>query len=70
MPAKNNKQRSRQKAIKPAYQMITNVQVKTREVNTDFGKWDKQFKVAINNGAIPDGDLTKGLPNHFDKNEW
>ena len=56
--------------IKAAEGMIAIVQVKTTDVNTNLGTWDRQFKNAIKNGAIPDSDLLKGLSNDFDKNEW
>lgn len=45
---------------------------KSREegVNTDLSTWDSHFKMAIEKGSAPEGDLFKGLSNDFDNNEW
>jgi antitoxin component of MazEF toxin-antitoxin module len=49
--------------------MITITKVATN-VNTDLKTWDAQFKNAIKNGYLPEGDLFDGIENEFDKNEW
>ena len=41
-----------------------------QKVNTDLSTWDKQFKDAIKNGALPDNDLFEEMQNDFDKTEW
>jgi antitoxin component of MazEF toxin-antitoxin module len=42
----------------------------SHKVNTDLSTWDKQFKDAIKNGALPDNDLFEGMQNDFDKTGW
>ncbi len=44
--------------------------IQSQKVNTNLSTWDKQFKDAIKNGAIPDNDLFEGMQNDFDKTEW
>ena len=47
------------------------IEIKSEErVNTDLSSWERQFKEAIKNGAIPEKDLFKGIPNDFDQNDW
>ena len=43
---------------------------KSTDVNTDLASWDKQFKVAIKNGAKKEADLFLGMKNRFDEEEW
>lgn len=50
--------------------VITIIQLKGSEVNTDLSTWDKQFKAAMKKGAKPDDDLFEGMANDFDSKEW
>jgi len=70
MPGKNREQRSKDKAIKAADEMMPPVQVSTKVVYTELNTWNRQFKAAIKNDAAPKEDLPTGLCNDFDKNEW
>ena len=56
--------------IHAAEGIITIMQVKGTGINTDLSTWDKQFKAAIKEGAIPEGDLFEGMENEFDEKEW
>jgi antitoxin MazE len=32
--------------------------------------WDDQFKMAMEKGQLPEGELLEGFDNEFDKTEW
>ena len=44
--------------------LIMPVKVKPRE------QWDEQFKIAKEEGHLPDKALLEGFKNSFDKKEW
>jgi antitoxin MazE len=46
------------------------IEAKAVGVNTDLSTWDKQYKIAIKNGAKPEGDMFEGTDNEFDETEW
>lgn len=56
--------------IKAGNGVIIIVQDQPDNINTDLSTWDRQFKLAINNGAAPEGDMFEGLANDFDEKEW
>jgi antitoxin component of MazEF toxin-antitoxin module len=56
--------------IEAAKGIIAIREVKKTDVNTDLSSWDKQFKLAIKNGAKSESNLFEGLKNDFDEKEW
>jgi hypothetical protein len=56
--------------IEAAKGIIAIREMKKTDVNTDLSSWDKQFKLAIKNGAKSESDLFEDLKNDFDEKEW
>jgi hypothetical protein len=56
--------------IEAAKGIIAIREMKKTDVNTDLSSWDKQFKLAMKNGAKSESDLLEGLKNDFDEKEW
>ena len=65
------------KAVLDKYQIKDSVDVEMRDdalilkpVQNPREGWEEQFRQAIANGDLPEGELLEGFSNDFDDNGW